>query len=567
MINRNRTLSTLFFISLAFVAVAARLFYLQVWHHEELQSQVQRIIYRDRPETPWRGMICDNAGRVLAMSVKTYSLFIDPQCVKNLSEIENKLAQVHIPLKRSLIAAKKDSSYVPIAQGIDLATMKKIKSWKLPGVGFTGEYHRQYPENTMACHVLGMVGKESNGLEGIELFANSYLTGEKIKNLRCRDGRGREISEKLLDPDDLRGADVYLTLDRNLQFMAEQEIDRAWRESKSKKALIIIQDPSTGEILALASRPAFNPQNRNGAWNNSRNPAISDILEPGSTFKIITAAAALEEKVVSRKEVVWCEEGKYSVFGHTIKDHEPKGLLSFDEIMQYSSNIGVAKISQRLGKEKLYHYVRQFGFHAPTGIDLPGEAKGLLKLPTEWSGLSLPTISFGQEIGVTPIQMINAYSAIANGGELLEPRIIKEVRNPSNEVVFTSDRRVIRRAVSQAVAAQLRDMLIGVVEKGTGQMAKVPNYSVGGKTGTAQKRDNVTKRYSSSAYVASFCGIIPANDPKLTIMVLLDEPKGDYWASSLAAPVFSRVAARAVGHLRIAPDHTPICVALNKKSK
>ncbi|MEI8218678.1 MAG: penicillin-binding protein 2, partial [Elusimicrobiota bacterium] len=434
------------------------------------------------------------------------------------------------------------------------AAMQSLKSLELGGIGFTESFRRQYPEGRLGCHVLGVVGRDGSGLEGVEFTANSYLSGEKIRLLSYRDGRGREITDKLVDVDQLSGANVTLSIDRNLQFIAEQEVDKAWKDARAKNAMVIIQDPLTGEILALACRPDYNPADFDASRAALRNPAVSDMLEPGSTFKLVTLSAALEKKVVSRTDMIWCENGVYTVKNHPIRDHEKKGLISVNEVMNVSSNIGTAKIGMKLGKDQLYQYIRQFGFTAKTGIDLPGEAKGILQDPGQGSGLSVPIISFGQEVAVTAVQVINAYSSIANGGLLLEPKVVKEIRTVQGRLLSNTGKRIIRRTVTPAVAAAMKEMLIDVVEKGTGQLAKVAGYSVGGKTGTAQKRDPRTNMYSTTNYVASFCGIIPARDPKLTIFVLLDEPQGDYYAASRAAPVFSRVASRAVRYLQIPPD-------------
>jgi cell division protein FtsI (penicillin-binding protein 3) len=508
-------------------------------------------------------MICDRLGRILAMSVKEYTLFFDFNQIDDIKTVENGLRKVNITVSPGVLASEKDASFVPVARGLDMATMQRIKELDLKGVGFVAGYDRQYPEGKMACHLLGVVGKDGNGLEGVELLANASLSGEKITDLRYRDGRGREISDKLVDPKDLRGANVYLTIDGNLQFIAEQEIEKAWKEARAKRAMVIIQDPRSGEILAMASRPAYMPGDHSGAV--LKNPVISDIFEPGSTFKLVTAAAALEEKAIKPTETIWCEDGKYNVFGHTINDHEKKGFLTIAQIFEYSSNIGSAKIGQRLGKETLYRYIRQFGFNSLSGIDLPGEAKGLLKKPDTWSGLSLPIISFGQEVGATALQITNAYSAVANGGMLMEPKVIAEIKSPGGQTVYRAEKRAIRRVCSPEVAQQMKAMMQGVVDEGTGLMAKVPGYSVGGKTGTAQKRDPRTGRYSVSCYVASFCGVIPLSNPRLTIFVLLDEPQGDYYAASRAAPVFNRIASRAVHHLKIDPDREPIHLAGGKQ--
>ena len=323
----------------------------------------------------------------------------------------------------------------------------------------------------------------------------------------------------------------------------------------------IVQDPNSGEILAMASYPSFNPGEQS-TWKHLKNSIICDFYEPGSTFKSITAAAALEEKAVKRTDVIFCENGKYRVYDHVIKDHEKKGNITFDEVIAYSSNIGTAKVAEKLGKQKLYEYIRKFGFYNNTGIDLPGESKGLLQKPERWSGLSLSSISFGQEIGVTAMQMVNAYSAIANGGNLLEPKIIKKIQTSEGKTVYNSQKRVIRKTVSKNSARNLREMLEKVVSEGTGKSAGVKGYSVGGKTGTAQKADKEKGGYLEHTYIASFCGFIPAKNPSLTIIVVVDEPQGkQYYASEVAAPVFKNIASRAVSYLKILPDKEEIQLA------
>lgn len=559
MSSRRRVIFPFILILIAFAVITARLFLLQVWFHEDLNKRAEKIYCKVLPELPCRGMILDRNGKTLAMSVKTYQLFLDFKSIKDIADVKSVLRTNGITLTEKQIRDNANSSYLVIADNVGIETAKSIRGCSLAGVGFTPKYVRTYPEGKMASHILGVVGKEGSGLEGIEYTANSYLAGGSVRGIGFRDGRGRSVSAKLSNPNDSRGSNVYLTIDRNIQFIAEQEIEQAWKKSRSKKAIAIVQDPETGEILAMAIRPNYDPANFAGS--DLRNPAVSDVFEPGSTFKAITSAAALEQNLVKRKELIWCENGAYKVYNHTIKDHEKKGLITFDQIMECSSNVGLAKVGQRLGKENLYNYAKQFGFYSPTGIDLPGEAKGLLKDPAKWSGLSLPVISFGQEVGVTAIQMINAYSAMANGGELLEPRIVEQVRNSSGNTLYQAEKRIIRKAVSPKIAAELRDILRGVVDRGTGQLAGVQGYTIGGKTGTAQKRDKRTGKYSTSCYVASFCGIAPVNNPKLTIFVVLDEPQGDYYAASQAAPIFRKIASRTLQYLRIQPDNEPMKLA------
>lgn len=567
MISRARLALPVIALMAAFALIITRLFLVQIWRHEEIARRVDHMVRRERPAVTCRGSIVDRVGRDLAVSVKSYTLFVDPSCIGAIKQVNAALAPFFITVPSDIAARHPGSSYVPLAADIDTATMESIKALNIAGIGFTEGYRRQYPEGRLASHVLGVVGQDGKGLEGVELSANDYLTGEKVRLLRYRDGRGREMSDKLVDLDRYNGATVALTIDRNLQFIAEQEADAAWKASGARQAMVLIQDPRSGEMLAIACRPDYDPAQFKNAGISLSNPALCDIFEPGSTFKLVTIAAGLQEKVVSPRELIWCENGAFTVSGHTIGDHEKKGMISVTEVMAFSSNIGTAKIGMKLGKERLYDYIRLFGFNAKTEIDLPGEARGLLQPPAAWSGLSLPIISFGQEVGVTAIQVINAFSAVANGGYLLEPAVIRQVTDPRGTELYRSQRRVIRQALAPETAAAMRQMLTAVVEKGTGAMAAVPGYSVGGKTGTAQKRDPVTKRYSTRNYVASFCGIFPAADPQLTIFVVLDEPKGDYYASSRAAPVFARVASRAAHYLGIRPDRPDTVAASGEKKR
>jgi cell division protein FtsI (penicillin-binding protein 3) len=565
MFNKSKALLPFYLLLSLFTAIGARLFFIQIWNYELFSQKVNRMVSAQRPEQPLRGMILDRNGQILAMSVRRYNLFADPSFIRSAGETERALKKFDIELSARKINSSKDKSFIPVAENLESDKVEKIRAMKIRGIGFIASSERKYPEGRMACHLLGVLGKEGRGLEGIELQENTSLSAEPVNEKCYRDGRGRLLSEKLIEGRKLAGDNVYLTIDRNLQFIAEQELQNSWGSLKAKKAMVVIQDCTNGEILAMASRPDFDPGGFEGSWNNLRNPVITDVFEPGSTFKIVTAAAALENSLVKRSESIWCENGKFKICGHVIKDHEKKGMISFDEVMQCSSNIGFSKVAARVGKATLYTYIRQFGFYGLSGIELDGEARGLLKKPKEWSGLSLSTLSFGQEIGVTAIQMVNAYSSIANGGLLLTPQVVQQVKDWKGQVKFASEAKLIRRTVSPRVARDLMAMLRGVVEKGTGRLASVPYYSVAGKTGTAQKIDPATGQYSDSKYMASFCGIIPASSPKLVILVILDEPKGDYYASSTAAPVFAKIASRAVDYLKIPPDKQEMNIAFNKK--
>jgi len=316
MIRNARTILVFLALAMSFIVVGMKLFFLQVWHHDELNRQVQKLTYREKPEMSSRGMILDKNGKILAMSVKSYTLFVDPTRIEDAGELKNVFSKAGITLPENVLNHSAKTSYVVVKENLSQEKMQEIKSMELQGVGFVPSQERTYPEGKMACHVLGLVGHDGKGLEGVELVYNDYLTGKKVKAAKYRDGRGREMSDKMIDPDNLRGADIYLTIDRNIQFIAEQEIDKAWRDSRAKKAVVIVQDPNTGEILAIASRPGYEPGDSAGNSASLRNPAICDTVEPGSTFKLVTAAAALEEKAVTTTENIWCEDGKYSIYNH-----------------------------------------------------------------------------------------------------------------------------------------------------------------------------------------------------------------------------------------------------------
>lgn len=552
MINRKAALLPFIAFTLGFSFVAVRLFFIQVWEHEALSRKVDRISSRGKSERPLRGRIFDRSGRILAMSVERYVFFADARICGSLKEIETNLKKINISLRKSSIKWNKDSSYIPLLKNLDAESMEKIRALRIKGTDFTPEFVRQYPEGRLACQLIGVVGVSGDGLSGIEFEKNKELSGDKRWMSTFRDGRGREISENFVDSGELKGSDIYLTIDRNLQFIAEKELDNALKELRPKRAAIVIQDPASGNVLAMASRPNYDPTDFPRSNDLLKNGVISDFFEPGSTFKVVAMAGALEEKIIHPDDKIFCENGRYVVYDHEITDHDKRGLISARQVMEYSSNVGMAKLGQELGKDRLFQYIRQFGFGSKTGIDLPGESKGLLRTPDKWSGLSIAILPFGQEIGATAIQIVNAYSAIANGGTLLQPRVIESISNVREEK--NSEARKIRRVASPEVIRDLQEMLTGVVDRGTGASAKIRGYSVGGKTGTAQKKDPMTGQYSRSHYVASFCGIIPMSSPRLSILVVLDEPKGDYWGASTAAPIFKRVASQAVRYLEIPPD-------------
>ena len=575
----DRKAVLVFIILTVFFILFAKLVYVQIFLHSKISCAVRRMVDRENIEVPRRGDILDSKGKILASSIKKYIVFLDPKIIKDFDRVKSVLAENGIKIKEEDLSELGKTSYVPVAFNIDAYVVDRIKNEKLKGIGFESKYIRQYPEGRLLAHILGITGSDGNGLEGIEKICNESLSGDTVMTKTIRDGRGRIIQNELVDMTKICGQDIMLSIDSNVQFIAEQELRKAFDEYKAKKAICIVQDPKTGNILAMVSLPDFDSSDKIRDIRVLRNSAISDIYEPGSTFKIVAAAAALELGEIKFTDSFYLENGGYKIAGHTIKDdHKISGSASLSKIMEQSSNIGMVKIAQKLGSENFYGYIRKFGFCSLTGIDLPGEAKGILMDVKKWNALSLPTISFGQGIGITALQLINAFSAIANDGVLMKPSVIQNIKETDAEAVSDKraafslvvrnaektddgttvsvfDSKKIRRVVSVETAQMVKKLLKNVVDFGTGKSAKVPGYTIGGKTGTAQKVDPAIKTYSTKYYAASFCGMLPDMNPKIVILVVIDEPKGSsYYAASVASPVFAKIAKRIAEYLGIKKD-------------
>ena len=415
-------------------------------------------------------------------------------------------------------------------------------------MGFLRESKRSYPNSYLASQIIGFAGIDNVGLEGIEAYFDKFLKGEPGWGMFLRDARQKrlDIWDKIVLARD--GYDLVLTIDEVIQYIAERELDKAYKTYHAKAASIIVMDPHTGAILALANRPTYDMNEHSRMSKDKiRNRAICDLFEPGSVFKIVTASAALEEKRVSEEDKFFCENGSYRIANHILHDHQPHGWLSFREVIEESSNIGTTKVAQLLGPDMVYKYVRLYGFGSKLGVDLPGEISGMIKEPRFWSITSIGAVPIGQEIGVTLIQLAAAFSVIANGGQLMKPYIIEEVRDKQGEVIKKSSPVLIRKVISLDTAARLKKILTGVVEEGTGKLAKMPGLTAAGKTGTAQKLEpNGT--YSHNKFIASFIGFAPAEDPLIVIAITLDEPY-PYYGGVVAAPVFKNVASDCVRYL------------------
>jgi len=560
MIRTHRLWTTTFLSLIFFGIVAGRLGYLQLYCHAALQERVNREESRFHGmEVPPRGAILDRTGSVLALSIQGGACFADPRHVQHVDETARLLAPLlHLTpavVKNKLTQHKR---FVWLARRLDPEAADQVKAFKCPGVTVTSDVKRFYPEESLAAHVLGVVGDNQEGLSGVELIAERWLSARSIPFLFKPWTFVKTKSSLMNGRTDLTPHSVVLTLDRTLQTIVEQELAAQMKMSRPKSGTVIIQDPQTGEILAMATAPTFDPN----LWGSPmqpaeygpellKNPAVEHVFEPGSTFKIVTAAAALEEHRVTLADSFFCENGSWEIPGRTIHDHEREGWLTFAQVISHSSNIGTAKVARRLGRDPLYSYARAFGFGMPSGCGLPGDGVGILRQTHEWRQSSLETISFGQEVGATPLQMVNAYSVIASGGWLLEPRLYKGVVDEGGQYREFAQSPPIRRVISPRTVVLMKQILKGVVDEGTGKAAQVIGLSVAGKTGTAQKIDVVTHQYSDAHYLASFCGFAPVDHPRLVIGVFLDEPQGSYWGGSEAAPLFARILKHAVPYLKL----------------
>ena len=557
---RFRTLVLAFLLGAAFLGLVVRLVVLQVVRHDELLRLAEKQHSKTITLTPKRGSIVDRHGQPLAVSSAAESLYALPGRISEPARLVLSLAPIlNEPAAEIEKRLTSDRPFVWVRRKLPPPVAQAVRDLGEPGLGLVKEPLRLYPNRELAAHLLGFEGADGHGLEGIELAWDSHLAGQPGLALVGRDALGREVggTPTVLKPS-VPGQGLRLTLDVTVQYLTEREIDAAWRRTRSKSALAVVLDPRTGELLALAVRPMFNPNTYASATNDERrNRAITDPFEPGSTFKAILAAAALEEGVVRPEDRLYAEQGAITVANTVIHDWKRYGWLTFSEVLQHSSNIGAIKTGLALGKERFARYIASFGFGSFTGLGLPGESRGRARPPARWSGLSLASMSIGQEVSVTAIQLVSAFAAVANGGRLLRPQVVQAVLDPDGGEVQHFNSHLIRQVISPDTAGTLTSILTRVVGEGTGRQAAIDGYPVAGKTGTAQKLDPLTRRYSRGASVLSFVGFAPAEDPRFVMLVLLDEPKTARWGSEAAAPVFAAVGSQLLRYLNVPPQHAP----------
>ena len=553
---RSRTLIFAAFVACAFLGIVGRLGYLQVLKHDEYSRLAEAQRAKTVPLRPKRGPIVDRTGLVLAESSVAESLFGLPARMSDTARVASALAPIlEEPAADIARRLDPDKRFVWVKRKLPPRTAQAVQDLHEPTLGFIRESLRLYPNRELAAHVVGFEGLDGKGLSGIEQAWDVHLAGAEGKALVERDALGRDVTGApiVLKPS-VPGQGVALTIDATLQYIAEKEVDAAWRRTRAKGAMAVMMDPRTGEILAMAIRPTFNPNAFGAATDEERrNRAITDPFEPGSTFKVIMAAGALEEGVVRPTDRFYGENGKIKIATAVIGDWKPFGWLTFSEVLQNSSNVGSIKAGLQLGQERYYKYITGFGFGQPVGLGLPGESRGQLRPPPQWSALSLATMSIGQEISVTAVQMVTAFAAIANGGRLMQPQIVRALLDAHGREVRAFEPKAVRQVISPDTARELTTILTAAVREGTGHNAAIPGYDVAGKTGTAQKMDPSTRRYSHAPGILSFVGFAPADDPRIAMIVLLDEPKNEKWGSEAAAPIFSAIGREALRHLNVPP--------------
>jgi cell division protein FtsI (penicillin-binding protein 3) len=538
-------------------AITARVVYLQTLEHEWLRERA-RVQQQDALETsPLRGLVLDREGRELARSVDTESFFVVPGEISDVARVAAQLAPLvgaeRSALQERLREAKEGNrKFIWIARKLEEDQAERINALKLEGVYSLKEPKRRYPNGSLAAHVLGFVGLDEVGLAGVEQFYDERVRGEAGKVFIETDAHRRPYAS--FEQSARAGQTVVLTIDQVIQYRTEQALAGAVERAHAKSGTAIVLDPHTGEILALANAPSFDPNNpRNASAEARANQALQNIYEPGSTFKIVAYSAAIERGLVKPDDHIDCQMGSITVAGRLVHDHHPFGSLTISEALAKSSNVAAIKLGLRVGDDSMYDYMRLFGFGSRTGVELPGETAGLVRAVARWQPSSMGSIAIGQEVGVTPVQMAGAFGALANDGVRIAPHLVREIRAADGSVVFQSSPEQ-HRVVSTETARTLRGMLEGVTLNGTAKRAQLNGYSAAGKTGTAQKIDPATKTYSKTKYVGSFVGFAPVENPAVVIIVVIDEPVGSYHGGDVAAPIFREIAEQVLPALSIAPD-------------
>lgn len=559
-ISQRRLLQLFAILAAWAIVIVMRLAYVQLVRHDHYVARAKQQQERTLELNPVRGSILDVRGRVLAESIAAESIYADPSAipraqVKTIAKTLVSIKALGLQQKEVEQKLRGGGGFAWIARQLPLAVTAEVRKLKLTGIYFIEEHRRSYPRGTLAASVIGYAGLDGEGLAGIEHTLDEHVKGTKGKVTLLRDARrGMYLVGGDGKNAPRNGHHVVLTIDSVVQFIAERALQKSLDRYRATGGSVIVMDPNDGAILAMASAPSFDP-NRfrefpRAAW---RNRNVQDLYEPGSTFKIVTAAAGLEERVVTPSQMIDCGNGSITVGGVTIGEHDGHRypMLSFEDVLVQSSNVGSVRVGLAVGQQRFYDWIRKFGFGQRTGVELPGEGAGLLRPTQKWSGASNASISIGQEIGVTPLQIVRAMGIIANGGLRVEPRIIERVVAEDGSTVFTPPRKEPVRVVSEKTAAVMNEILKNVVTRGTGDKAALAEHVVAGKTGTAQKAGR--GGYMAGKYVGSFAGYVPADRPRLVILVVVDEPRPEHYGGTVAAPVFKEVAEASLRYLGVEP--------------
>jgi cell division protein FtsI (penicillin-binding protein 3) len=549
------------FVSLGLVvwmlAVGARLVQLQVSRHDEFAARARNQQLSSIETAPTRGQVLDRQGRELARSLDTESFYADPSEIQSGADTARRIAGITGQDQGELakrISEAKDSNkkFLWIVRRMDIERANKLDALELAGVYSRKEPKRYYPNDSLAAHVLGFVGTDEIGLSGVEQYYNEKIRGEsgKVYLEVDRDRRAFESYEVQPHP----GQTVILTIDQVIQYRTEQALSAAVERTHAKSGTAIVMDPRTGEILALANAPTFDPNQPAANSAEARaNGALQSIYEPGSTFKIVAYSAAIEKGLVKPDDKIDCQMGQITVAGRLIHDHHAFGVLTVADALAQSSNVGAIKLGLLVGNESMYDYMKRLGFGSRTGIDLAGESPGILRTLSRWQPSSIGSLAMGQEVGVTPLQMATAYSVLANNGSWIKPHVVRELRSPDGAVTFQA-KIESRPALKPETTAALRTMMEGVTLRGTAKKAQLEGYTAAGKTGTAQKIDPKTRTYSATKFIGSFVGFAPVSNPAVVIIVVIDEPLGSYHGGEVAAPVFREIAEQILPELNVTPD-------------
>ncbi|MEQ9618194.1 MAG: penicillin-binding transpeptidase domain-containing protein [Deltaproteobacteria bacterium] len=549
------------FVLVLFALVCFKAFELQVIDRDRAFKVARKQHHGSSTLLPRRGKILDRNMKELAVNVEIKSVFVNPYNIKNPEEFSKALSgKLEIPEKKLLKRASSKSSFVWLKRLVDPAVTSELESMDIEGLGYIEEPKRVYPNGPLMGQVLGFTNIDSTGIEGLEYRYDSLLIGKPGKIILKRDAYGRRI---INNPDIVEsfgeektsGHSIVLTIDSQIQHIVERELKDGIEKMSGEKGMAILMDPESGEVLAMASYPFLDPNNY-GEYpqENRRNLPIWYTYEPGSTMKVFLVASAIQDKKASPESQFFCENGRRKVGARVIRDVKPYGTLTLADIVRVSSNIGASKVGELLGKETYYQYLKKFGFGEKSGIDLPGESSGKLLSPKKWGKIELATISFGQGVSVTSLQLVSALSAIANGGYLMKPHIVKRIISSDGTVIREKKPEVVNRVLSYDTSVKMTRILERVVEEGTGKKAAIPGFTVGGKTGTAQIPDPVNGGYYNDRFIASFIGFAPTDDPKIVLAVVVEAPKKMTHGGSVAAPIFRQVAEKVLFHLGASPN-------------